>query len=78
MVAVVYLERSCVATIPSSSAERKFHIFYYHIAGASPEERQHLHLLIKPFTGTWDRVGRRQPDPVKAVTVMVYSLISSK
>jgi chitin synthase len=40
-----YLERNRVATI--SSGERNFHIFYYLIAGASPEERQHLHLLDK-------------------------------
>ena len=40
-----YLERNRVATIPSG--ERNFHIFYYLIAGASPEERQHLHLLDK-------------------------------
>ena len=40
-----YLERNRVAAIPSG--ERNFHIFYYLIAGASPEERQHLHLLEK-------------------------------
>ena len=40
-----YLERNRVAAVPSG--ERNFHIFYYLIAGASPEERQHLHLLDK-------------------------------
>ncbi|KAG6826424.1 hypothetical protein H0H92_015837 [Tricholoma furcatifolium] len=40
-----YLERSRVAGAPSG--ERNFHIFYYLVAGASPEERQHLHLLDK-------------------------------
>ncbi|GLB39511.1 putative TRAFAC class myosin-kinesin ATPase superfamily, myosin family protein [Lyophyllum shimeji] len=40
-----YLERNRVAGAPSG--ERNFHIFYYLIAGASPEERQHLHLLDK-------------------------------
>ncbi|KAI6019144.1 glycosyltransferase family 2 protein [Pisolithus marmoratus] len=40
-----YLERSRVAAIPSG--ERNFHIFYYLVAGASPEERQHLHLQDK-------------------------------
>ena len=40
-----YLERNRVAAIPSG--ERNFHIFYYLIAGASPEERLHLHLLDK-------------------------------
>ena len=34
-----------VTTIPLG--ERNFHIFYYLIAGASPEERQHLQLLDK-------------------------------
>ncbi|KAI0027842.1 glycosyltransferase family 2 protein [Vararia minispora EC-137] len=40
-----YLERSRVAGAPSG--ERNFHIFYYLVAGASMEERQHLHLLDK-------------------------------
>ncbi|TFY81864.1 hypothetical protein EWM64_g2154 [Hericium alpestre] len=40
-----YLERNRVAGAPSG--ERNFHIFYYLIAGASPEERQHMHLLDK-------------------------------
>ena len=40
-----YLERNRVAAVPSG--ERNFHIFYYLIAGASPEERQHLHLADK-------------------------------
>ncbi|KAL6309476.1 glycosyltransferase family 2 protein [Sparassis latifolia] len=40
-----YLERSRVAGAPSG--ERNFHIFYYLVAGASPEERQHLHLSEK-------------------------------
>ncbi|KAF9078668.1 glycosyltransferase family 2 protein [Rhodocollybia butyracea] len=38
-----YLERNRVAGAPSG--ERNFHIFYYLVAGATPEERQHLHLL---------------------------------
>ena len=37
-----YLKRNRVAAVPSD--ERNFHIFYYLIAGASPEERLHLHL----------------------------------
>ena len=40
-----YLERSRVASVPSG--ERNFHIFYYLMAGASPEERQHMHLNEK-------------------------------
>ena len=40
-----YLERNRVAAVPSG--ERNFHIFYYLIAGASPEERHHLHLSDK-------------------------------
>lgn len=34
-----------MASIPSG--ERNFHIFYYLMAGASPEERQHMHLNEK-------------------------------
>ncbi|TFK52854.1 glycosyltransferase family 2 protein [Heliocybe sulcata] len=37
-----YLERNRVAQVPSG--ERNFHIFYYLVAGAAPEERQHMHL----------------------------------
>ncbi|KAF8836252.1 glycosyltransferase family 2 protein [Paxillus ammoniavirescens] len=40
-----YLERNRVAAVPSG--ERNFHMFYYLMAGASSEERQHLHLLDK-------------------------------
>jgi len=40
-----YLERNRVAAVPSG--ERNFHIFYHLVAGASPEERQHLHILDK-------------------------------
>jgi chitin synthase len=49
-----YLERNRVATVPSG--ERNFHIFYYLVAGASPEERQHLHLLDKT---TYRYLGQR-------------------
>ncbi|KAG1722688.1 glycosyltransferase family 2 protein [Suillus paluster] len=40
-----YLERNRVSSVPSG--ERNFHIFYYLVAGATSEERQHLHLLDK-------------------------------
>lgn len=49
-----YLERNRVAGAPSG--ERNFHIFYYLVAGASPEERQHLHLLDKT---TYRYLGHR-------------------
>jgi chitin synthase len=49
-----YLERNRVSTVPSG--ERNFHIFYYLVAGASPEERQHLHLLDKT---TYRYLGQR-------------------
>jgi chitin synthase len=40
-----YLEKNRVSGFPSG--ERNFHIFYYLLAGATQEERQHLHLLDK-------------------------------
>lgn len=40
-----YLERARVTSVPAG--ERNFHIFYYLLAGASAEERQHLHLHDK-------------------------------
>ncbi|KAF5344589.1 hypothetical protein D9758_013900 [Tetrapyrgos nigripes] len=49
-----YLERNRVTGAPSG--ERNFHIFYYLVAGASPEERQHLHLLDK---ATYRYLGQR-------------------
>lgn len=49
-----YLERNRVAGAPSG--ERNFHIFYYLVAGASPEERHHLHLLDK---STYRYLGQR-------------------
>ncbi|KZT04957.1 glycosyltransferase family 2 protein [Laetiporus sulphureus 93-53] len=51
-----YLERNRVAGAPSG--ERNFHIFYYLVAGASPEERQHLHLQEKT---TYRYLGQRNP-----------------
>ena len=51
-----YLERNRVAAVPSG--ERNFHIFYYLMAGASPEERQHLHLADKtPYRYLGQRAG---------------------
>ncbi|PCH37422.1 glycosyltransferase family 2 protein [Wolfiporia cocos MD-104 SS10] len=49
-----YLERNRVAGAPSG--ERNFHIFYYLVAGASVEERQHLHLQEKT---TYRYLGQR-------------------
>ncbi|KAK2462553.1 hypothetical protein APHAL10511_005523 [Amanita phalloides] len=49
-----YLERNRVAGAPSG--ERNFHIFYYLVAGASPEERAHLHLNDKT---TYRYLGQR-------------------
>ncbi|KAJ7594228.1 glycosyltransferase family 2 protein [Mycena floridula] len=49
-----YLERNRVAGAPSG--ERNFHIFYYLVAGASAEERQHLHLTDK---ATYRYLGQR-------------------
>ncbi|TFK68108.1 glycosyltransferase family 2 protein [Pluteus cervinus] len=51
-----YLERNRVAGAPSG--ERNFHIFYYLVAGASPEERHHLHILDKT---TYRYLGQRNP-----------------
>ncbi len=57
-----YLERSRVAGAPSG--ERNFHIFYYLIAGASAEERQHMHLSEKT---QYRYVGARVPTAGRAV-----------
>ncbi|KAH9903379.1 glycosyltransferase family 2 protein [Cubamyces lactineus] len=57
-----YLERSRVAGAPSG--ERNFHIFYYLVAGASPEERQHMHLSEKTqyrYLGARPPLGVRGP-----------------
>lgn len=58
-----YLERNRVAGAPSG--ERNFHIFYYLVAGASHEERQHLRLDDKtPYRYLGQRGGRSgMPDP---------------
>ncbi|KAH7106969.1 glycosyltransferase family 2 protein [Auriculariales sp. MPI-PUGE-AT-0066] len=50
-----YFERNRAAGAPSG--ERNFHIFYYLLAGASPEERQHLKLAEKT---TFRYLGQRQ------------------
>ncbi|KAJ7029181.1 P-loop containing nucleoside triphosphate hydrolase protein [Mycena alexandri] len=42
------------------NGERKFHIFYYLVAGATPEERQHLHLLDKM---TYQYLGQHRSVP---------------
>ena len=55
-----YLERNRVSAVPSG--ERNFHIFYYLVAGASPEERQHLHLLDKT---TYRYLGQRATTAVR-------------
>ncbi|KAF7319245.1 Glycosyltransferase family 2 protein [Mycena chlorophos] len=52
------LERNRVAGAPNG--ERNFHIFYYLVAGASPEERQHLHLLDKT---TYRYLGQHRTAP---------------
>ncbi|KAL0061125.1 hypothetical protein AAF712_012045 [Marasmius tenuissimus] len=49
-----YLEKNRVAGAPSG--EQNFHIFYYLVAGASAEERAHLHLDDKTqyrYLGQW-------------------------
>ncbi|KAJ7265999.1 glycosyltransferase family 2 protein [Mycena haematopus] len=51
-----YLERNRVAGAPNG--ERNFHIFYYLVAGATPEERQHLGLLDKT---TYRYLGQHRP-----------------
>ena len=53
-----YLERNRVSAPPSG--ERNFHIFYYLVAGASAEERQHLHLTDK---ATYRYLGQRSGNP---------------
>ncbi|OBZ76091.1 Chitin synthase 8 [Grifola frondosa] len=50
-----YLERSRVAGAPSG--ERNFHIFYYLVAGASAEERQHMHLPRRRSIATSGSAG---------------------
>ena len=61
-----YLEKNRVTGIPSG--ERNFHIFYYLVAGASVEERQHLHLDEKAsYRYLGQRGGRTSmPDPEDA------------
>ncbi|KAJ6495934.1 P-loop containing nucleoside triphosphate hydrolase protein [Mycena vulgaris] len=44
-----YLERNRISGAPNG--EQNFHIVYYLVAGASPGERQHLHLLDKTTYG---------------------------
>ena len=58
-----YLEKNRVSGFPSG--ERNFHIFYYLLAGASPEERQHLHLVDKAtyrYLGSYRRPLGRDED----------------
>ncbi|KAJ7164534.1 glycosyltransferase family 2 protein [Mycena filopes] len=56
-----YLERNRVSGAPNG--ERNFHIFYYLVAGASAEERQHLHLLDKT---TYRYLGQHRSAPALA------------
>ncbi|KAJ7185953.1 P-loop containing nucleoside triphosphate hydrolase protein, partial [Mycena filopes] len=56
-----YLERNRVNGAPNG--ERNFHIFYYLVAGASAEERQHLHLLDKT---TYHYLGQHRSAPALA------------
>ncbi|KAF7342277.1 Glycosyltransferase family 2 protein [Mycena venus] len=53
-----YLERNRVSGAPSG--ERNFHIFYYLVAGATPEERAHLHLLDGPNKTPYRYLGGHQ------------------
>jgi len=58
-----YLEKGRVAGFPSG--ERNFHIFYYLLAGATQEERQHLHLIDKAtyrYLGPYRRPLDRDED----------------
>ncbi|KAG1847971.1 P-loop containing nucleoside triphosphate hydrolase protein [Suillus tomentosus] len=55
-----YLERNRVSSVPSG--ERNFHIFYYLVAGATQEERQHLHLLDKT---QYRYLGQRSAIPAR-------------
>lgn len=61
-----YLERNRVAG--ALSGERNFHIFYYLVAGASVEERQHLRLDDKTSYRYMGQRGGRpgMPDPEDA------------
>jgi chitin synthase len=56
------LERARVAGAPSG--ERNFHIFYYLVAGATPEERAHLRLADK---GAYRYLGARGAGPAPGV-----------
>ncbi|KAG6380004.1 P-loop containing nucleoside triphosphate hydrolase protein [Boletus reticuloceps] len=71
-----YLERNQVAAVPSG--ERNFHIFYYLMAGASQDERQHLHLADKT---QYRYLGHRAGTgiaPMVFVTTMPIALNSSR
>lgn len=62
-----YLERNRIAG--ALSGERNFHIFYYLVAGASSEERQHLKLVEKATYRYLGQTGRnslgREDDGVR-------------
>ncbi|KAJ6488481.1 glycosyltransferase family 2 protein [Mycena vitilis] len=53
-----YLERNRVSGAPNG--ERNFHIFYYLVAGATAEERAHMHLLEK---STYRYLGQHRAAP---------------